>query len=806
LHEFRQQVVRDRAQFLTGNCTLDGQQTPFRAFIEIVGGAFHLTSRDAEATIARKLDEGLREIGLRSEDNSALLLNLLGLPVPDDAFSGLDGVLIGLRTRDLLKQIIEARARPGPLVLLIEDLNWIDSASEELLSSVIAIKERLRLLVLHTRRAGYDPPWAERLGVMRLVLEPLSARETSRIAQMRLGVEQIPEALSKLIAAKAEGNALFAEEIGSFLVERGIVRRGANELDFEPTAVAAALPESVQALLASRVDQLAAADRAMLQAAAVVGRRFNPDLVAAVTAAESRGEASFAAMEALDLIRRDPLTDDYLFKHALVREALYNGLLSRARAVLHRKVAEELERRGGNRLFEIAESLALHYAAAEDADKGFAYLAMAGHKCLNVYATPEAEGYYRQALGVFETKPDCASPSAVVRVVVRFLETLMLKGDYREAGKIARKFLPFIKHAGETPDLVIVSYYQSLSLVQNLELRSAHDLMAEALAIAERLGDGRAKVYALCGLLQVNIRLGLDTLENADRMKAQLLDESLRFGDNFIRNASFFSASWDYCYRGLLKEAREMAMRLFASGRERSDPRAIGLAHWILGWTDLIGGAPEGALAHAEECLRAAIAPFDRLQGESIKAMATIFMGRSQEGLEKIDALNLEFERLGLLYNVVHLPRGYALIALGRISEGVDLITKYIADREAIGDRALAAFGRVALAEFYVQALSGKRERSSATIIFKNLRTVIGTILFGARRARVLLEQAAVYPHLSERGIVLARVDLNLALLYAKRKRYGKARNYLEKARMIAENQGTDALLRKINAALLELT
>src|SRR6185437_8354231 len=118
----------------TGNCTLDGRQTPFRAFIEIVGGAFHLTSGDAEATIARKLDEGLREIGLKADENSALLLNLLGLPIPNGALSDLDGVLIGLRTRDLLKQIIEARARPGPLVLVVEDLNWIDSASEELLS------------------------------------------------------------------------------------------------------------------------------------------------------------------------------------------------------------------------------------------------------------------------------------------------------------------------------------------------------------------------------------------------------------------------------------------------------------------------------------------------------------------------------------------------------------------------------------------------------------------------------------------------------------------------------------------------
>ncbi len=114
----------------------------------------------------------------------------------------------------------------------------------------------------------------------------------------------MPETLARLVAAKAEGNALFAEEIASFLIERGIVRHSATALDFDPAAVAAALPESVQSLLASRVGQLAPDDRNLLQAAAVVGRRFDPDLVAVAGGASGTAQTSFAAMEAFDLIRR----------------------------------------------------------------------------------------------------------------------------------------------------------------------------------------------------------------------------------------------------------------------------------------------------------------------------------------------------------------------------------------------------------------------------------------------------------------------------------------------------------------------
>jgi class 3 adenylate cyclase len=804
LHEFRRQIVKERARILTGNCAPDGQQTPFRAFIEIVRGSLQLASGDEKAAITRKLDEGLQALGLRSPENLGLLLNLLGLEAPEGALTGLDGVLIGLRTRNLLRQLVQARSRLTPMIMVFEDLHWLDSASEELLASIIAIQEPLQLLILHTRRPEYAPSWSGRPRVTQLALEPLSARETSRIAQARLGVDQLPEALAKLIAAKAEGNALFAEEIASYLVERGAVRRSAGGLDFDPAAVAEALPESVQALLTSRVDRLAPADRSLLQVAAVIGRRFDPDLVIALSASEKHGEASFAAMEALDLVHRDEASGDYVFKHALVRDALYNGLLTGPRVALHLKVAEELERRGANRLFEIAETLAHHYAAAQSVDKAFAYLAMAGQKSLNVYAVPEAEQFYRQALAVFEAHSACADPPSVVQAVVRLLETLMLKCAYREAGQVAVKFMPFVKQAGETPDLVTAYYYQALSLVQNFDLREAHALMVEALAVAERLGDGRARAYARGGLLQCRTRLGLDSLDAADRMKAQLMDESLRFGDNFIRNASYFFASWDYIYRGLVKEAREIAMRLIASGEERNDPRAIGFANWILGWIDMVGGAPEAAIAQADDCLRVAIAPFDRLQGAIIKAVCAILLGRAREGLAEIEALNAQLEQLGALYVVLDVPRGAALIALGRISEGIDVIEKSIAQCDAAGDHTYAAFGRILLAEIYIQILSGG-QKPSAAVVLKNFWILVGAKLFGARRARALLQEAASHKQLSERGVIIARINFNLGVLAAMNKKRENAKGCFERARVAADSQGDDVLLRRIDAAMAEL-
>ena len=269
----------------------------------MVRGAFRVSTGEAEKDIAQKLEMGLTALGLHSARNLGLLLHLLGLKVPDDALTGLDGVLIGLRTRELLQQLLEARCRLSPVVMIIEDLHWIDSASEELLGKIIDSEAKLRPLLITTRRPEYSPPWLARTVVSKLLLKPLPIADIRRLIQTRLEVEALPEPLAWQVAEKAEGNPLFAEEIVSFLTERGIVRTSTSKLDFDATAVATALPASVQSLLIARVDRLAQDDRTLLQAASVIGRRFDPQLLA-VAVNQTDVDDRLAAMQTLDLVHR----------------------------------------------------------------------------------------------------------------------------------------------------------------------------------------------------------------------------------------------------------------------------------------------------------------------------------------------------------------------------------------------------------------------------------------------------------------------------------------------------------------------
>ena len=406
LHEFRQRVGKEQAFILTGSCSSDGRQTPFLPFIEVVRGSFQVRSGEAESEVARKLEMGLSVLGLQSPEYLGLLLSLLGLKPPEGALAGLDGVLIGLRTRALLLRLLEARCRLSAVVLLIEDLHWIDSVSQEVLGKMIDSEAKLRLLILHSRRPEYEPPWREKPIATTLRLEPLSADDVRSLIQARLGVEATPKSLVRLVTEKAEGNALFAEEILSFLTERGVLRTEGANVEFDVGAVGAALPASVQSLLTARVDQLAPQDRAVLQAAAVIGRRFDPQLLAVAADVGGDVAARLAATRALNLVHSEGKSGDYAFKHALVRDALYQSLLTGPRAALHLRIAEEIERRSGNRLAEVVETLAHHYGQTDRAEKAFAYLAMAGAKSLLAYSFDEAGNHFASAIALLDEHPD----------------------------------------------------------------------------------------------------------------------------------------------------------------------------------------------------------------------------------------------------------------------------------------------------------------------------------------------------------------------------------------------------------------
>ena len=203
LHEFRQRIDRQQFSILSGDCSSDGRQTAFLPFIEVVRSSFQVQAGANEAEVARQLERGLAALALDSGENRGLLLNLLGLPAPEGTLAGLDAVMIGLRTRDLLLRLLTARCKLKPAVLLLEDLHWIDSASEDLLVRSAELEEQLPLLIVCSHRPEYKPRWLPR-DATTIALSPLrrkrhqtsSSRAWVRSRRLRRCWSSSPNALT----------------------------------------------------------------------------------------------------------------------------------------------------------------------------------------------------------------------------------------------------------------------------------------------------------------------------------------------------------------------------------------------------------------------------------------------------------------------------------------------------------------------------------------------------------------------------------------------------------------------------------
>ena len=805
LHEFHQRTDKERVFILSGSCSPDGQQTPFLPFIEVVRSAFRVSAGEAERDIVHKLELGLTTLGLQSSRNLGLLLHLLGLKVPDGALIGLDGVLIGLRTRELLQEFLEARCRLSPVVLMIEDLHWIDGASEEFLGKIVDSETKLRLLLLTTRRPEYSPPWLARAVVSSLSLEPLPLGDICRLIGARLGVEGVPQLLERQIAEKADGNPLFAEEIVSFLSERGTVRTTTGKLDFDAAAVATALPASVQSLLTARVDRLSQNDRVLLQAASVIGRRFDEELLAVVVG-EIDVNARLTEMQALDLIRPEGKSSEFAFKHALVRDALYESLLTDARKSLHLRIAEEIERRSGNRLSEVAEILAHHYSQTTRPEKAFVYLSVAGTKSLGVYSLDEATTHFSAALALLDDNPDRASDDQIAEFLLSYASLLNMNLRIGAAIDVLGRYLSRIDRLGDDSRVVLIRHHYILALLWNTRYREAAAVQQETSPIADRVGDSRSRAYSLAIEIHVSTIVAPKPLDQFEKLKKEAIKAASDTTDAYIQSWTRWAIGWEEFHRGRITNARVSAHELIQVGRRLSDPRSTGQGLALLTWIALMSDSYAEAREYSEQSLAVAVTPLDRSYALSGMGNALVLLRRIEDGLKLIEDNNRHNVDGGLLYVLAGSEGVMAIgrVLQGNIGEGIRLLEEAISRREKEGYRVVADWYRLFLVEIYIQIMSGNEKLAPLTLL-RNMPVILKVMIIAASRISAATERVFNNPHFHPDGHFIGRGHMLLGLFYQIKKKRPPAVEHLTEAKRILSQFGQSPILARVETALAEL-
>jgi class 3 adenylate cyclase/tetratricopeptide (TPR) repeat protein len=426
--EFRR-LAEPQVAVLEGRCLSYGASIPYLPLFDLVRNACSIAAGDSPGRAASKIE--LRVKALELDVSLAhYLRHAFGLPTADPGLAGLDPQAIRARTFEALRRVLVAEAGQRPLVVLVEDLHWIDQTSEDFLAGFVDEMQSVPIMLLFTYRPGYSPSWSGKSFTSQLALRPLPPAASEKIVYSIL---QRDRAEAAAIALRGEGNPFFLEELA---------RATQGQTGEETVAV----PQTVQQVLAARIDLLTADQKAAIQVTSVLGREFSLDLAAEVWDSDVPLEARLQELKELEFLRErhGPAERSFAFKHALTREVAYDSMLQARRRLLHGRVGAALEQSEDSR-FEQCELLAYHYSHSPEPQRAIPYLATSGDRARDRYANEEAITAYRRALELIDELGDsrradiyaaiCESLGRILHRMSRFDDAT---GAYRRGLTVAQ--------------------------------------------------------------------------------------------------------------------------------------------------------------------------------------------------------------------------------------------------------------------------------------------------------------------------------------------------------------------------------
>jgi class 3 adenylate cyclase/tetratricopeptide (TPR) repeat protein len=386
-----------------------GRATPYLAVIQLLRAYFKIDDRDDQRAIREKVTGKLLTLDEALKPTLPAFLALLDVPVDDPEWLRLEPPQRQQRTLQSLKHLLLRESQAQPVLLVFEDLHWVDSETQLLLDALVDGLPTARILLLVNYRPEYHHTWAGRSFYAQLRMDPLPPDSAEELLTALLGDDAGTRPLKRLLIERTEGNPFFLEESARALAETGVVvgERGAYRMARAVPAIQ--VPATVQAVLAARIDRLAPDEKRLLQSAAVIGKDVPFALLEAIV--EERREeqlgSGLAHLQAAEFLYEAKLFPEleYTFKHALTHEVAYGSLLHQRRRSLHARVLDAIERTSGDRRAEHTESLARHAVHGEVWDKAVDYLREAGARAYSRGAIQESLARYEEALALFPQLP-----------------------------------------------------------------------------------------------------------------------------------------------------------------------------------------------------------------------------------------------------------------------------------------------------------------------------------------------------------------------------------------------------------------
>ena len=413
LHELRSSASATPVKWAEGRASSYTYDQPFSVIRDLLSELLDLNPQDTPAILDLKLERELSPLfGDRLGEVWPMLATLIGAPIPPayaDRLEGLEPDALKRGMTGAFCDLAEALANHQPMVMAFDDLHWADPSSLELLQSLFLATERAPLLIIMLFRPDRESHiWELKAHAERdfghryteLSLDPLTESETRELVTQILDNPDLPQPLLQFLREKSEGNPFFIEELVQDLIESGALARRDDTWQLVYDIQQVQVPETLQEVVQARLDRLPQADRQILQAASVIGRRFTSRLLEAISPQDGNLPSHLLTLQRADLIRERARLPEptYGFRQSVVQEVIYHQLLGDQRCELHLRVARALEQDFADRLGENAAVIANHYELADEKEKALYFHSLAGDEAYRVNANREAIGHYSRAI------------------------------------------------------------------------------------------------------------------------------------------------------------------------------------------------------------------------------------------------------------------------------------------------------------------------------------------------------------------------------------------------------------------------
>jgi class 3 adenylate cyclase len=457
VEEFKASLDLAEIQWVEGHAYAYSSNIPYFALIDMLNRLFKIDEGDSSEKVRSKLESGIKElIGDNDDMVESGIKELIG---DNDDMVPYIGRLYSLdyekleevspefwktQLQEAIQKILTTLAKRAPAIFFLEDLHWADPSFVELLRKT-CLEMQQSAIVLCVYRPTFSLFTSHQISSLgkvyhEILLKDLSLSDAQEMLESLLKTESIPSDLKRVVHSKAEGNPFYLEELVNTLIESDTLTRDNGSWKLTRPITESDISSSLHAIISGRLDRLEKETKRLLQEASVIGRVFFYEILKKITALKENIDQSLNGLEQLDLIRCRSLQPEleYMFKHALTQEVVYNGLLKKERKEIHEKIGFIMEQLFRDRLPEFYETLGFHFKQSDSVFKAIDYLRKSGEKSVKRYAVEESHQYYKEAFELLDSKAEKTmdEKELLIELLIEWAYVFYYRGDFKGMGDL----------------------------------------------------------------------------------------------------------------------------------------------------------------------------------------------------------------------------------------------------------------------------------------------------------------------------------------------------------------------------------